>query len=346
MAGRDELPRDDGYLERFDRRGARRQSARGALVAIGACALVLLLFAGDSIKAAGEREPGGLGRTVLIAIGTPAEWLADALPFDEAATVVTDLVSPDDSDEASEPGFSDQAADAGGPVAPITTDHFDPVDLGELPADPPALEKLLVTGDSLSTPMDAEIARELAADGVEVIQDPHLATGVSNTALVDWGSLARRQVREHEPDAVVVLIGANEGYPFTLAGAEVECCDPEWATIYAQRAREMINTFRQDGEARVYWLTVPTPRDSDRQPVAHAVNAAVSVAAAPWRSHVQVLDLVEVFSPGERYRDAMEVDGSEQIVRDSDGIHLSDRGSEIAADLVIDRLAIDHEIGE
>ena len=43
------------------------------------------------------------------------------------------------------------------------------------------LETLLVTGDSLSTPLDTELARRLAPDGVEVIRDPHLGTGISNS---------------------------------------------------------------------------------------------------------------------------------------------------------------------
>lgn len=340
-----DLPDDDGYLERFDRRGARSQSARGALVAIGTCGLVLLLFAGDAVKSEGERRQEGLARDLLVAIGTPGELVADALPFDEVADDATAVVSTEDGD-GSEPGFADLPVSAGGRAAPISADNFDAVDLGEPPADPPPLGTVLVTGDSLSTPMDTHIARLLAEEGVEVIPEPHLATGISNTAIADWGSLARQQTREHEPDAVVVLIGANEGYPFDGEEDAVQCCGPDWAAIYARRAQQMIETWRQGGSARIYWLKVPTPRDSDRQPVAHTVNRAIEVAAYPWRSQVAILDLVEIFTPGERYRDAIEVDGSESIVRESDGIHLNGTGSEIAAELVVDRLALDYELGE
>ena len=37
----------------------------------------------------------------------------------------------------------------------------------------------------------------------------------------------------------------------------------------------MMNTYRQGGEARVYWLTLPLPRDGDLAEVARAVNAAI-----------------------------------------------------------------------
>ena len=54
-----------------------------------------------------------------------------------------------------------------------------------------ALETLLVTGDSLSTPLDQELARRLAGrGGVEVVRDPHLGTGISQRPLVDWGQLS------------------------------------------------------------------------------------------------------------------------------------------------------------
>jgi hypothetical protein len=47
-----------------------------------------------------------------------------------------------------------------------------------------------------------------------------------------------------------------------------------------------------------------------------------------------VLDLASVFTPGGRYRVSMPVDGRDTIVRKPDGVHLSDAGAELAADLV------------
>ena len=43
-------------------------------------------------------------------------------------------------------------------------------------------------------------------------------------------------------------------------GREVECCGADWAAAYANRVRPMMNTYRQKGAARVYWVTLPTPR--------------------------------------------------------------------------------------
>ena len=173
-------------------------------------------------------------------------------------------------------------------------------------------------------------------------RDPHVGTGISKTGLADWGELATRQTGELRPDAVVMFVGANEGFPLPGAGgAEIQCCGPDWAAEYAYRARAMIDTYRRDGDARIYWLTVPAPRDPDRARISRSVNAAIAVAAEPYRANARVLDMSALFTPGFRYRDAMDVGGRRRLVREPDGIHLNAIGSELAADAVLEALGRD-----
>jgi hypothetical protein len=245
----------------------------------------------------------------------------------------TSWLSPDKnlSDAA---GFANTPTGAGAvKLPPVTPDAFDPVALGGKPLPHRPLHTVLVTGDSMATPLDTEIARRLTGrSGVKVIREPHLGTGISKSLLVDWGRLSAQQVADRKPDAVVVFIGANEGFDLPgPGGRKVKCCGPDYAAAYANRVRRMMDTYRQKGLARVYWLTLPTPRGKDRQEVARTVNAAITVAAEPLRSTVRVFDTVPVFTPGAKYRDAM--DG--KIVRQADGIHLNEAGAEIAADRVV-----------
>jgi hypothetical protein len=192
----------------------------------------------------------------------------------------------------------------------------------------------------MSTPLDDHLARRLVPSGVRVIRDPHLGSGISKSFLVDWGELSASQVKRDRPGAVVVFIGANEGFPMKIAGREVKCCSADWAAIYANRVRRMANTYRRGGQARVYWVTLPTPRDADLQPIASVVNAAIEVAAQPWRAHVRVIDTVPTFTPN-GYRDAMTIDGRETIVRNPDGKHLNDAGAELLAGIVLDAIERD-----
>jgi lysophospholipase L1-like esterase len=320
----------------------RRLRSRDAIVAVALAALLLVLFEGSSIRLSGEEMQPGFERDVVLAIGKPAGWIADRLPFDEWGDEA--LAFLEDEEVGGAGGFDGRAPAAGGGrgVPPVPPHSFDPSDLGVQPKKPRPLDTLLVTGDSLSMPLDVEIARRAADGDAEVLRDPHIGTGISKTGLVDWGKLSTQQVREHEPDAVVAFIGANEGFPLPgPRGRQLECCGPEWAAEYAYRVRRMMNTYRQGGEARVYWLTLPAPRDGDRQEIARAVNAAISVAAEPYRSQVRVLDMSELFTPGGDYRDAMTVDGRRQIVREADGVHLNGTGAGIAAEVVLDAVRRD-----
>ena len=81
-------------------------------------------------------------------------------------------------------------------------------------------------------------------------------------------------------------------------------------------------------------------RRSIFQKVARSVNAAIRVAAEPYRAQVRVLDMTALFTP-DGYRDAMEIDGRRQIVRDPDGIHLNAKGAEVAADAVLEAMRRD-----
>ena len=324
---------------------ARRFTVRQLYVAIGLTALLLLLAAGPSIRDAGEEMDRGVVRTLVLAVGEPAGAVGDVLPVHDAVEAATAWLSPDE-DLGGEGGFAasaaEQSAGARG-VPPVTPDAFDPAAVGETPRRL-RLRKLLVTGDSLAMPLDAELARRLAGDGVETVRDTHVGTGISKTALLDWGALSARQAREDNADAVVVFIGANEGFPMPGArGEDLTCCGRDWAAEYAFRVRRMMDAYRRRGAARVYWLTLPAPRDDDRARVARSVNAGIAVAAAPYRAQVRVIDLVPTFTPGGEYRAAMDVGGRETIVRESDGIHLNEAGARIAADVVEREMARDFE---
>jgi lysophospholipase L1-like esterase len=334
----------------LDRPTGRRLRARDAVLCVFVAVVLLVLLEGRSIRNSGDRMDPGVERTVVRAVGAPTGWLADRLPLADAVTSATAWLSPDEKLTGGAGAFQtppagvDAAASRGGGAAPITEEAFDAAALGEQPKRLAKLGTLLVTGDSLAQPLDVELARRLASSGVRTVRDAHLGTGISKSDLVDWGQLSALQVRERRPDAVVMFLGANEGFPLPgAAGRQLQCCGPAWAAQYATRARRMMETYRRRGAARMYWLTLPLPRDPARQTIARSVNAAILVAAQPFRAQVRVLDMTGLFTPGGRYRAAMPISGRNTIVRRPDGIHLNDAGSRVAADAVIARLRDDFD---
>jgi hypothetical protein len=330
-------------MSRFDRLGLRCFRGRDAVFVVLLAVLLLVLFEGASVRRAGEEMNPGIGRDLVLAVGRPAGWVADRLSLAGVSHTATAWLSPDQN--LSGPGgFAAKTAATGtaSQIPPVTPDAFDPATIGVQPPPRRALHTLLITGDSMSMPLDDDLARQLDPKGVHVIEDPHIGTGISTTFVVDWGTLSALQVKRDHPAAVVVFIGANDGFPMAGPdGHEVACCSAEWAAIYASRARQMANTYRQNGAARLYWITLPTPREAARQKIARVVNAAIQVAAQPWVDQVRVVDTVPTFTPGDIYRDAMSVAGTQTIVRQSDGIHLNDAGSSLLASIVLARIGQD-----
>jgi len=338
---------DDSLMNRFDRHGLRRYRARDGIVAVFVSCALMVVFAGASVKHSGQQLKSGVGRTLVLAVGDPAASIAHTLPVSRVVNQATGWLSPDSNLGSSGGTFASIAATStAGGIPPVTADSFDPTQLGIAPPPKRPLRTLLVTGDSMSQPLDANLAQHLDPKGVHVVQDPHIGTGISQTDLLDWGKEAAAQVRQNHPGAVVMFIGANDGFPMAgPGGAQVSCCTAEWAAIYAQRARSMMDTYRQSGVARVYWLTLPAPRDPARQKISRVVDAAVTVAAQPWADQIRMLDMVPVFTPGFTYRDAMTVGGQATIVRQADGIHLNDAGSQLAGGIVEAAIAKDFTTG-
>jgi uncharacterized protein len=334
-AGREGEPHgDDSLMERFDRWDLRRFTGWDAVKAVTLTTLLLLIFAGGSVRKAADELDPGLGRDIVKAVGGPAGWVSDRLPFADTRRDLTSWLSPDQ--QLSGTGF-EAGGVSPGRAAPVTPPP---------PSTPQPLDRLLVTGDSLSTPLDIEIARQLADQGVgvQVARDPHLATGISNSGLVDWGQLSSTQAANDDPDAVVLFIGANEGYPMPAAnGAQVSCCGAQWEGIFRSRVGQMMDNYLRGGVERIYWLTIPTQRDPARKPIADAVNGAIEGAAAERGAAVRVVDLRPIFTPNDSYRDAITIDGKQTIVRESDGIHLNEEGASIAADLVLQAVGKDFD---
>jgi hypothetical protein len=309
----------------------RHGSARDALVCVGVCVLLLLAFEGRSIERSGDEMAPGWERSLVLSIGRPAGAVSRATGLDGAKDRLVAWARPDE--RLSGPGaFSEASSSAPAGVPPVTPDAFDPRALGARPAPPRPLRTVLVTGDSLSQPLDGKVARAFArtGTGVDVVRDPHLGTGISQSELLDWGQEAVAQVRRRRPDAVVVFMGANEGFPMRSGRRTLRCCGPGWSAEYASRVRRMMNTYRQGGAVRVYWLNLPVPRDPDRQRITRSVNLAIAVAAEPYRAQVRVLDMAALFTPGGRYRGSMPVGGRPTLVRQSDGVHLNSTGADVA----------------
>jgi len=195
--------------------------------------------------------------------------------------------------------------------------------------------RLLTTGDSMIQVTDDVVARVLR--GRRVTREAHISTGISHDFGLNWVRHAAAQARTIHPDATVVWIGPNEGFPIGAA----RCCGPAWIRAYAARARSMMRSYRRGGRAVVYWLTLPIPRSGALARVLRAVNRAIVRAQRTAGSGVHVIDMRRVFTPHDRFQQRACYRGRCFDARQPDGVHLSIAGARVAADIIDRRLRAD-----
>src|SRR5207247_2825859 len=116
-----------------------RHRPRDLLICCGLAVILLTFAEGRSVRHAGRELPSGWERSLVLAVGNPAGWLADRLPplANAANSLSKAFKSNDDLSGGGAGSFSDRGttATAGG-VAPVTPDAFDPRALGEKPPPP------------------------------------------------------------------------------------------------------------------------------------------------------------------------------------------------------------------
>ncbi len=191
--------------------------------------------------------------------------------------------------------------------------------------------RILATGDSMIQIVDSFLKQRLQRGRIRVRSQSHISTGISKPSMLNWNDKAHRQARAFRPDATVVFLGANDGFPIGRA----QCCGRAWVRGYTRRVRDMMRSYSRRGAGTVYWLTLPVPRRGAFKPIYRAVNAAIRRAARRYPDSVRIVDAEAVFTPGRRYTGAIRYRGRTMRVRQDDGVHLNTAGASIAASMVI-----------
>jgi lysophospholipase L1-like esterase len=199
---------------------------------------------------------------------------------------------------------------------------------------------LLATGDAMIDAVDRVLKQRLERRlGTDVVSDPHVDTGLSQPFALDWVQRASDQAQSLQPDVTAMFIGANDDFPIvTPEGGTAACCAAGWVAEYGRRVEAMMRSYLREGRSLVYWMTLPTPRRRDLARVYRGLNVAIKDAAARVGEGVSVIDLVPVFTPGDRFQQYVTFRGRTVSARSSDGIRLSPAGAAIVATLLIDRL--------
>jgi hypothetical protein len=194
--------------------------------------------------------------------------------------------------------------------------------------------RILVTGDSMMRGVDRSLRQELERiQKLSFRSDVHIGEGVTNAP---WIRRARGQAFQHQPNATVAFMGANDHYDMFRA----VCCREKWVAKYERRVTRIIRAYLREDRAEVYWLTLPAAQGVRRR-IFPMINDAIRRAVERSGPHAHLVDAWTAFTPGGHYRSTMLWKGAELVVRSADGVHLSRPGQGIAAELIRDALLAD-----
>lgn len=199
---------------------------------------------------------------------------------------------------------------------------------------------VLVTGDSEADLVGLRMADLDTDDLLDVETVARNGTALTNPGFFNWELNAEQEMASRDPDAVVMLIGANDGFNVDVDGELFAPGAPEWETEFARRVAVVMEALSGRGERPVYWVPPPTARDATYNEIYRSQNRAVKRAAESVEG-ARYVDVFSTINDGE-YSDRVEIDGRSVLGRQSDGIHFNREGATVPAQLVLEAMAEDY----
>jgi hypothetical protein len=295
---------------------------------------VAALFNSEAIVRAGESMQPGHTRDIVLSVGRPLDDVAGAIGF-HLPRKGFDLAFGQESKTGKgtelEQGSTailraNRKRQEQGYAQPTQQDEVN----------------LLVTGDSEAQFVGELLTDLLPSDLFDVSVVARNATGLTNPEFFNWEINARQEVAARNPDAVVMVIGGNDGFNVLYQGTAYGPNTPQWQLEYARRAAVVMRELGSNGKRPVYWVPPPTARDPKFNEIYATQNRAVEQAAkaVPGARYV---DIYNTINHG-RYSDTLKIDGRRVLARQSDGVHFSRDGSVVPARLILRAMAKDYRV--
>ncbi len=304
--------------------GTARPMRPGQVLAVMLVAFGLAgLFNSARFVHAAETMPLGWQRTTLLYV---------ARPFDSVARFLHTDVPRERIDQAlgraatpAKPGAFEPPAGVLPTVAPPPGASASPAPATAFrDASAAAPLNLFITGDSMIEFMAPKlINRGAETHALHGSSEVKYGTGLVRDDVLDWPAYAHQQMVKRHPDAVIMMMGGNDGQGMTLPGGTIlHEGSPEWTAEYTRRATIMMQVLAEGGQRHVYWVGMPIARSARLTGIYRQLNSALAAAAAKVPG-VTFVDIWADYAPDGHYTDF--VDG--QLVRGRDGIHLNREGS-------------------
>lgn len=354
-------PRPDGSGSPRRSRGSRRpwlpRQPRQILAAGLVCFGLWTLLDASALQRSALVSPLGTRRSVALAILDPLARLSAIVGLDtpvRLADAALGRAAPGAlTGPVTAPVASTPSAPSTGP-SPAESPPGSPTPTAAPPGPPPATPpppptlpplqvpsaarplRVLVVGDSIGRDMGVALAGMLDATGVvNVVVDGRPATGLARPDYFDWPAQLAADVAHDQPNIVVAMFGGNDAQPFLVNGQPVQVGTPAWRTAYGARVAAAMAAATSRG-ARLCWVGMPIMASPSFSTLMRTLDQ-IYRAEADGRPGTAYLSSWSVFTTGSGGYSAYLPDrsGTEQLVRQADGVHFTVAGADRLASAVI-----------
>lgn len=311
--------------------GDRPMAAGRVLVAMLVAFLLALFLNADSLYDTAEQQPYGWRRSLATAVMGPVRAVADLTRLDRPRAMLDEAIGRPAGPSGPPPVVRTDAEEQ---AAPVTTAPPPPPKVRQATAADPL--RVWVGGDSMAQVFGESFLRMAEERGdVDASLDYRISTGLTRDDYFDWPAHLAGEVLPAGPEVVVIIFGANDAQPLNIDGVVRESSDPVWLAEYRRRVASTMDLLGGQGRF-VVWVGQPIMRSGQFSERIARLDAIYREEAAsrPW---IHFLDTWPLFADaGGNYSDYLPgADGSPELMRQQDGIHLSRAGGDRLAAAVL-----------
>jgi hypothetical protein len=199
---------------------------------------------------------------------------------------------------------------------------------------------ILEIGDSLGTDLGGGLSHQLEkSPKIRLILEGKSSTGLSNSGFYNWPQHLKTFLAQYHPQLTILLLGGNDEQGIIVNGRAAAFDTTPWRKQYAKNVAAMMDETTKAGSA-VLWIGMPIMYPNGYRQGIQVINS-IFAKVAKAKQRVTFLPTWKFFANSKgQFRFSAMVDGVQQAIRTSDGIHPTAVGQNVLATYVVQELKI------